>query len=176
MVQSSYRNLGGVHMILALDLSSKSSGYAVGDGLELIDHGCITSASTSNVKRIIKMRDGIAEVIKKYNITEIVTEEVRTDYKNAQTYKVLNWVQGAVVIAAYEINPKIEITYIQPSSWRAAVGIHTGRGIKRDELKKADIKHVEDRYGILVGDDEADAIGILDAYVAKNVSNEINFE
>jgi Holliday junction resolvasome RuvABC endonuclease subunit len=163
-------------MILALDLSSKSSGYAVGDGLELIDHGCVTSASTSNIKRIIKMRDEISEVIKKYNITEIVTEEVRTDYKNAQTYKVLNWVQAAVVIASYEINPKIEITYIQPSSWRAAVGIHTGRGIKRDTLKQADIQYVKDKYNLIVGDDEADAIGILNAYITKNTSNEINWE
>jgi Holliday junction resolvasome RuvABC endonuclease subunit len=163
-------------MILALDLSSKSSGYAVGDGENLVDHGCITSASTSNIKRIIKMRDELVEIMKKYNITEIVTEEVRTDYKNAQTYKVLNWVQAAVVIAAFEINPKIEITYIQPSSWRAAVGIHTGRGIKRETLKQEDILYVKNKYGLTVGDDEADAIGILDAYIAKNLSNEINWE
>jgi Holliday junction resolvasome RuvABC endonuclease subunit len=88
------------------------------------------------------MRDNIVEIIKKYNIEQITIEEVRTDYKNAHTYKILTWLQGVIAIAVYEINPKIEITYIQPSSWRSKIGIHTGRGIKREELKKADIDYV----------------------------------
>jgi Holliday junction resolvasome RuvABC endonuclease subunit len=128
--------------ILSLDLSSKSSGWCVGDGEKIIDYGCITSSSTSNIKRIIIMRDNIVEIIKKYNIEQITIEEVRTDYKNAHTYKILTWLQGVIAIAVYEINPKIEITYIQPSSWRSKIGIHTGRGIKREELKKADIDYV----------------------------------
>jgi Holliday junction resolvasome RuvABC endonuclease subunit len=163
--------------ILALDLSSKSSGWAIGDESKLIDHGCITSASTSNIKRIIIMRDNIKEIIKKYDVKEIVIEEVRTDYKNAHTYKVLTWLQGIIVVAAYEVNPKINITYIQPSSWRASIGIHTGRGIKREELKKADITYVKNKYGIEVNDDEADAICIYDSFLIKeDFVNEINWE
>jgi Holliday junction resolvasome RuvABC endonuclease subunit len=162
-------------MILALDLSSKSSGICVADGNKIIHHECVTSASTSNIKRIIIMRNRISEIIKEYNITQIVIEEVRTDYKNIHTYKILTWLQGAIVIAAFEVNPKIEITYLQPSEWRAAIGIHTGRGIKREELKKADIKYVEEKYGITVNDDEADAICIYDAFASKNCSNELNW-
>lgn len=149
--------------ILALDLSTKSSGYAIGIEKKLSDHGCVQSSSTDVVKRILIMRDRARELIKENNINHIILEEVRTDYKNAHTYKMLTWLQSAIVIAAYEIDPKIEIQYIQPSSWRSKIGIHTGRGVKRDELKKADIQYVKDKYGIDVNDDEADAIGILDS-------------
>ena len=44
-------------MILSLDLSTKSSGWAVFNGEELIEHGCITSASTDMIKRIHIMTD-----------------------------------------------------------------------------------------------------------------------
>lgn len=152
--------------ILSLDLSSKSSGWCVGDGEKIIDYGCITSSSTSNIKRIIIMRDNIVEIIKKYNIEQITIEEVRTDYKNAHTYKILTWLQGVIAIAVYEINPKIEITYIQPSSWRSKIGIHTGRGIKREELKKADIDYVYQKQGISANDDVCDSICIQDAFTS----------
>jgi Holliday junction resolvasome RuvABC endonuclease subunit len=162
--------------VLALDASSKSTGWCVGCENKILDYGCIASSSTSNIKRIIIMRDGIIDILKKYNIEEIVIEEVRTDYKNAHTYKVLTWLQGIIAVAAYEINPKINITYIQPSAWRSAIGIHTGRGIKRDELKQADIAYVKNKYNIVANDDVCDAICIFDAASANNISNEINWE
>jgi Holliday junction resolvasome RuvABC endonuclease subunit len=158
-------------MILALDLSSKSSGWSIFEEGELIDYGCVVSTSASNIKRIIAIREGIKEVINKYNVSDIIAEEVRTDYKNAHTYKILTWVQGVIAVAAYEINPKINITYIQPSSWRASVGIHTGRGIKREELKKADVDLVKQLYNIDVNDDIADAILIGKSYFIKNELN-----
>ena len=43
--------------ILSLDLSTRSSGYAVGEDGSLEAHGCITASSRDVVKRIIKMRD-----------------------------------------------------------------------------------------------------------------------
>ena len=38
------RNKGGNFMLLSLDLSTKSSGWAIFDGDKLVNHGCITSA------------------------------------------------------------------------------------------------------------------------------------
>ena len=69
--------------------------------------------------------------------------------------------------------PKVEIEYIYPSSWRAALGIRNGRGIKRTTLKEADIAFVKEKYGIDVNDDEADAICIGLAQGIKE-DNEIN--
>lgn len=158
-------------MIMALDLSSKSSGYAIGNDTSIIDYGCITSNSNNLIERIIKMRDVIIEKVKQNKISIIVLEEVRTDYKNAKTYKALTWLQGSIVIALYELNQDIELIYLQPSQWRSAIGIQTGRGIKRAELKQADIDYVNDKYKINTkSDDIADAICIHDAYYIKENS------
>lgn len=100
-------------------------------------------------------------------------EEVRPDY-NLHTGKVLMWLQAAIVIAAYEINPKIQCEFINASEWRAALKMKQGRGIKRETLKQKDIQYVQDKYNIKVNDDQADAICIFDAYIQK-FNNEINW-
>ena len=161
--------------ILALDLSSKSSGYAIFEDQLLLESGVATSSSTDVIKRIYVMRDKIKELLEKYDIDKIIVEEVRTDYKNAHTYKILTWVQAAMVFTAYDVNKGIEIEYIQASSWRSKIGIHTGRGIKRDSLNQKDIEFVRENYGLDVNDDEADAICIGHS-VIQNLNEEINWE
>lgn len=153
--------------ILFLDLSTKSSGWCVAKEGELIDYGCITSSSQNVLKRITIIVNGIQKIVEKYNIVKIVAEEVRTDYKNVHTYKVLNWIQGITLYKAFQFFPEIEYEFIQPSSWRSKIGIHTGRGIKREELKKADIEYVKNKYNINANDDVCDAICLKDAYYIK---------
>lgn len=162
--------------ILALDLSSKSSGWATRVDGEL-KSGCITDSSTDKYKRLLTMREGVIELVKKYNITKIVLEEVRPEQynndeeglyshlRNPATAKLLYWLQGIIAVAVYEYNKKIELEFIFPNSWRSKIGIKTGAGIKRDVLKARDIEYVKNTYGLTVNDDEADAIGILDATI-----------
>lgn len=160
--------------ILALDLSTKSTGWAVGENEQLESHGCIIENSKNVINRIIGMREKIYKIIQQYNIKEIIMEEVRPDY-NTHTGKVLMWLQAAVVLAAYEINPEIQCNFINASEWRAALKIKQGKGIKRNLLKPQDIEYVKDKYNIIVNDDEADAICIFDSYGIK-INNEINWE
>lgn len=160
--------------LLALDLSTKSSGYALGEKDNLLKHGYISASSKDVIKRIIKMRDQIAEIIIQNNIQKIVMEQVRPEY-NSHTNKVLMWLQAAIAIKTYEINPKIQCDFIGASEWRAALNIKQGRGIKRNQLKPRDIQYVKNKYNVNVNDDEADAICIFDAYYEKN-DNQINWE
>ena len=153
-------------IILALDLSTKQSGYALGMDGELEKHGFISASNNSPIKRIIKMRDQITKILKIYNIKKIIMEQVRPEY-NSHTMKVLMWLQAAIVIAAYEIDPQIQCEFIGASSWRAQLKIKQGRGIKRNQLKPQDIQYVKNKYNIQVNDDEADAICIFDAYWLK---------
>jgi len=167
--------------ILSLDLSTKSSGWAYFENEELKEHGCITSASTDLIKRIYKMRDEIAAILDKHEITKIVVEEVRPEggfgVGNTQTHRALMWLQAATAFLIHDNYPQIQIDYIYPSSWRAKLGIKNGRGIKRTSLKEADIAFVKDKYNIEVNDDEADAICIgLAEYIKEDTSNEINWE
>lgn len=160
--------------ILSLDLSTKSSGYAIGQDKSLESHGCITASSRDVVKRIIKMRDQLSKLIKNNKIDKIVMQEVRPEY-NSHTNKVLMWLQAVIVIAAYQVDSSIECQFIGASTWRATLKIKQGRGIKRQVLKPQDIQYVQNKYKITVNDDQADAICIFDAYWQK-FNNEINWE
>lgn len=160
--------------ILTLDLSTKQSGWCVGSNGHLDAHGYITASSKDTVKRIIKMRDELTEIMKNNKIDKIIMEQVRPEY-NSRTNKVLMWLQAVIVVAAYEVNPKIECEFINASQWRAALKIKQGRGIKREQLKPQDIQYVKNKYNITVNDDQADAICIFDAYWQK-FDNAINWE
>ena len=166
--------------ILSLDLSTKSSGWAYFENGVLKDHGCITSSSTDLIKRIYIMKNGIAEILDKYPVSKIIAEEVRPEggygVGNTKTHRALMWLQAATAFLIHDNYPNLKIDYIYPSSWRASLGIKNGRGIKRTSLKEADIKYVQEKYDILVNDDEADAICIgLSQYEEKH-NNEINWE
>ena len=160
--------------ILSLDLSTKSTGWCIGQDQSIISHGCITASSKDVMKRIIKMRDELSKIIKDNKIQKIIMQQVRQQY-SSHTSKVLMWLQGIVVMATYEVNPKIEYDFIGASTWRAALKIKQGPGIKRNNLKPQDIQYVKNKYNITVNDDEADAICIFDAYNEK-FNNEINWE
>lgn len=156
---------------LFLDLSSKSTGWAIAtkDG-KIINHGLIVSSSPDTVQRISYMQNEIGKLISENDITNIVTEEVRPDFINIRTYKVLMWLQGSIVLKAHDINPKISIEYLYPSEWRSKIGIKTGRGVKREQVKAASIKYVKNKYGINANDDVCDAICLLDSYFAGEQS------
>lgn len=163
--------------ILSLDLSTKSSGWAVFEDLKLVEYGCITSASTDLIKRIHIMTDGIKEILNKYTIDKIIVEEVRPEGmgKNNATHRALMWLQAGLAFLVHDEFNKIEIEYIYPSSWRAACGIKNGRGITRMSAKELDIKFVKETYNLEVNDDIADAIGIGHAEAHK-LNNDLNWE
>lgn len=153
--------------ILALDLSTKRSGWAYYEAPDCkISYGVIASSSADVEKRISVMRDGIIELLNKFEIETIVIEEVRSDGMNNHTGKVLTWLQGVIVVAIYEYNKKINIEFIGASSWRSKLGIQ-GYRIQREQQKKKDIDYVNQfGYNLTYDqDDEADAIGILMSYV-----------
>ena len=106
--------------ILSLDLSTKSSGWAVFEDGELMDHGCITSASTDLIKRIHIMTDAIDKILEQYTINTIIVEEVRPEggygVGNLQTHRALMWLQAAIAFLVHDKYSKTAIDYIYPSS------------------------------------------------------------
>ena len=164
--------------ILALDLSTKSSGWAIFQDGILTDYGCISSTSIDLMKRINIMLDGIKEILQKHNdIEKIYAEEVRPEngMQNIKTHRALMWLQGVIALEIYNFNKKIELELVYPSSWRAAIGIKTGRGIKRTSLKEKDMQFVKENYNLDVNDDIADAICIGYAN-CHDIETEINWE
>lgn len=156
--------------LLALDASTKSTGWAIFDDNKLVKYGCLTNSSNNTIERILYMTAEVNKLISENGITKIIMEEVlpkNEDYddgakhhSNPKVFKPLMWLQGAIAICAHIHHKEIEIEYILPNSWRSKIGIKTGRGITREALKKADQKFAKDTFGIDVNDDIADACGL----------------
>ena len=156
-------------IILAIDASTKNSGWAVYEGTSLKDYGCITASSTDLFKRIHKMVDELDIIIAKYAVQKIILEEVRPDEigsrTNLATHKALMYLQGAICMMVHDNYPKVTIDYLYPSEWRKCCKIKTGRGVVRETVKQRDIRFVQETFGLTVNDDVADAIGLGYAFL-----------
>lgn len=150
--------------VLALDLSTKSTGWAVFENKKLIDSGCITASSTNVLNRISKITDELRIIYDRYLPDDIIVEEVLPEdvRHNQQVFKALMYMQAAVALEFNKSGKKLNF-YVS-SEWRKKCGIRTGRGITRDMVKAADIKFVKDNYNIDANDDVCDAICIGHAY------------
>lgn len=152
--------------ILALDLSTKSTGYAIYNDNKLIEYGCLTAGSADPINRIQKIIIDLDKVLSKHSdISKAYAEEVRpegTGYGvgNLHTHRLLMYTQAAVAFLLHNKYAGIELEFVYPSSWRSKCGIKNGRGVKRSTAKAADIQWVRDNFGLEVNDDIADAIGI----------------
>ena len=150
--------------VLALDLSTKSTGWAVFENKKLIDSGCVTASSTNVLNRISKITDELRIIYDRYLPDDIIVEEVLPEdvRHNQQVFKALMYMQAAVALEFNKSGKKLNF-YVS-SEWRKKCGIRTGRGITRDMVKAADIKFVKDNYNIDANDDVCDAICIGHAY------------
>lgn len=166
--------------ILAIDASTKSTGIAIFHDAELLGSSCITSASNDLYKRIHIMVDNIQTLVEQLNINIIVMEEVIPDHtKNINTFKALMYLQALLHIQLHDTHPEVKIELVYPGSWRSTCGIKTGRGVKRESLKAADIAFANATYNLnITNDDQADAICIGHAYLHPNSNDgdEINWE
>lgn len=153
--------------IIGLDCSTKSTGFSVFNDKELIDYGCLTASSTDLIKRINLIMSKIKDILQKHPDTKtvIMEEVIPSTGKNIKTWKALIYLQAMIVIYLHNEFPQIKIELIYPNSWRAKIGIHTGRNITRDQLKNEDINFVKQKYNIDVNDDIADAICIAHSLI-----------
>lgn len=161
--------------ILSLDCSTSCTGYAIFKERDLIQKGTISASSKDYIERIKTMIKHIKQLLLDYeslNIEKIIIEDVRPDTegtaKSSHTNKTLMYLQAALTFMIHDELPNISIEYVYPSEWRKNVGIHTGRGIKREELKKEDIKMANSIFGLNTSsDDLADACLIGWSYIVS---------
>lgn len=146
--------------ILALDLSTKNTGWAVYENKKLIDYGCISAGSSNLFSRIDKMIEELDKILKKYHFNHVYIEDVYPEdvHNNRSVFDALEYLRGYVLHKLNDYN--LKHTFLTASEWRAKCGIQTGRGVRRDILKPRDVKFVQDQFNIKVNDDVADAIGI----------------
>lgn len=155
-----------VRKLLALDQSSRITGWAVFDGDKLIAHGKISVDDPDIGERLYKIKTQVIELIDKYEITEIVFEDIQLQtnvVQNVRTFKVLAEVFGVL----YETFTELEIPNeaVLAASWKSTLGI---RGADRATQKKNAAEYVANTYNIKATQDECDAICIGTHYIKTN--------
>lgn len=155
--------------IIALDMSTKSTGYAIYKHNKLIQYDYITATSNDLFNRIKVMLNAINTLLEKHSDLEyVIMQQVRQEgFINVKTYKALMYLQGCMQMIIHEKFKHLQTDFLYPSSWRKICKIKQGRGVQRKQQKQLDIQWVKDNFNIEVNDDVADAIGLGYAYINK---------
>ena len=163
-------------IILSLDISTTSTGYGIFKDNKLITYGCI--APTGNViTRIEKIANKINDLMLEYNPDIIYAEEPEPAFvkNNIDVYRKLTFAHGAIAIILNHYSKEMKLC--SASHWRKQVGIKTGRGITRAQLKPIDIAKANELFNLNTkNDDIADAVLIGQAYINEFDKDEFNWE
>ena len=156
--------------ILALDQSSRVSGWAVFDDGELIEYGKIDLSKESQIgERLHKLRQLIFNMIKELNIDKVILEDIYMDgqkINNIQTFKVLAEVFGVLFELCIDLNIPVEA--VLAGTWKSTLNI---KGKTRPEQKRAAQAWVQENYNIKASQDEVDAICIGSHIIHQNINN-----
>ena len=154
--------------LLALDQSSRITGWAVFTDDKLQEYGKIELNDEDIGLRLNKLRDQVAQLIMDYGIDEVVFEDIYMDgqrVNNVATFKVLAEVFGV----CYELFTDMDIknTAVLAGTWKSTLGI---KGTTRPEQKRNAQKWVKDKYDLNVIQDIVDAICIGEHYIKYPVA------
>ena len=157
--------------ILALDQSSRITGWSIFDEGELVQFGKFNAelAGTSIADRLHYIRNKVRKLIEENNITAVVLEDIQMQgnvVNNVQTFKTLAEVFG--VISELLVEMKIPQSAVLASSWKHTLGI---KGANRAAQKKNAQTYVNEVYAIKATQDECDAICIGTHYVKNNIND-----
>lgn len=142
--------------ILALDASTKATGWSVFDDGGYLISGMIEQKSKDTYERIYKMQNQIEKLIDKYNPDEVYLEDIVME-RNANTFRLLGFLSGGIQYICQ--NKWIPVRLIGASEWRGMIGIQE-QGMKRADLKSNALALCAKYTGLFVDEDEAESICI----------------
>ena len=144
--------------LLALDQSSRITGWAIFENGKLCDYGKFNYEAYPIEERLYKIRNKVSELITHHEITEVILEDIQMQnnvVNNVQTFKVLAEVFGVISELCVELNiPQFSVL---ASTWKHTLGI---KGKDRAAQKRNAQQWVVDTYGTKPTQDECDAICI----------------
>lgn len=141
--------------LLALDQSSHITGWAVFENENLLDSGIFEIKGNDFPKRLFKIKLQVLNLIDKYDINEVIFEDIQLQETKITTFKLLAEVIGMLVETFEEIQmPSSTVLAVQ---WKSTLKI---KGRRREEQKANAQKYVLETYGKQVSQDESDAICI----------------
>ena len=138
--------------ILGLDTSTTSTGYCVMEDNKILAYGVIKPKKSLDViDRIIYIEKEIKELIIAKEVEYVCIEDL-VSFRNAYATKGL---AGLLMHIQIELRKKdMLVITVRPTEWRKGIV----KGKTRAEQKASGKEYVLEKYGLNVGDDEADAI------------------
>lgn len=126
--------------IMGVDASTSSTGWSLFVDVELKDYGVIKGVGSGWREKLYSQTDTFLEIIRKYKPSLVVMEDVPLKKSNTQALVILGATQGLYYGMLRPVAQ--EIRFVNPSEWRAAIGIFDGtkEGMKRDILKKHSVE------------------------------------
>lgn len=133
--------------LLALDQSSKVSGYAIFEDGKLTHEGWFSVGSTLPIEqRLNKFIAKLNELYNNHEFDKVIFEDIQLQAGNVKTFKTLSYIQAAIIIWCY--NNDIKYSVSAPSHWRSIIkdtcGVSFGR--KRAEQKQAAMDFVKEKF------------------------------
>lgn len=156
--------------VLALDQSSKVTGYAVFKDGALSDYGHFTCSDTDIGIRLMRIRQQVEQLIDKYDITEMVIEDIQLQEgvgNNVATFKLLAEVFG--VITELGAEKDIPTAAVLAVKWKNGLKFKTRH---REDQKREAQQVVQFLFNEKATQDEADAVCIGIYYLKTFVYNE----
>lgn len=147
----------GTRRILALDQATHTTGYSIFDDQQLVAYGTYESTGSSAEQRILDVCDWLERMIDEHQPDMVGIEDIQYNPYGGghNTFKMLGQLMGAIMRTAEQKGVLYQSVLI--STWRKSANV-SGRG--RKEQKASAQRVVKGRYGLVVSEDEADAICI----------------
>lgn len=143
--------------VLALDQSSKVTGYAIFNNGDLESYGKFDYKQTNPVQRIAALKKDVLAIIKENDIQEVILEDIQMqkNVNNVATFKILAFVLGNLEVLLQEKDIKYQV--VASSTWKSKCGI---KGKARAEQKKDAQRFVLEVFEVKAIQDIVDAICI----------------
>lgn len=151
-------------ILVSLDTSTTSTGYAVYDNGELVKYGCLKHDTKKRIATNEKMINMVMKIYELLNDIkpDFVITELTAVARNVQVQRNLTMILGAIM--GYCISHNAYYYSFRPTEWRSLIS-DKNKPRKREELKQWSKDQVKQILNIeLDSDDISDAVLIGYAY------------
>ena len=164
---------------MALDQSSKITGYSIFDNDKLVKCGIFSTTAEEDTARFIEIKQWFVSMLTIWRPDHVGIEGIQFQEKSGEramgvtVFQTLARLQGILMLICAEQGIPLEVC--TSNTWRHTCGV---KGKSRADKKKSAQLLVKQWYGVTVSEDEADAIGLgrhLSSFVKKN-TEVINWE
>lgn len=160
---------------LALDQSSRTTGWAIFEDKKVTNYGQFSVKSNKSIQE--RLDDFVTEfeiLITTFNPDKIFYEGIQYQ-SNAETYKKLAYIQAMIIFCTNVLN--IEIKELTPSHWRSILReeYKWNFGRSRKDQKMNARKFVNSYFNIIASEDTCDAICLGFAGILEEEKNKSAF-